>query len=177
MGKKKLILLVVLILGIGFAAVTTTLFINGSVNYGTNLDDFEVYYSDAYTNGHNNYEIIKDYTHIEFGTKMKSVGEKHVVEYDVTNGSRNYDAKLIMVCTGSNEYINVTNEFDTSINLPATETRRGKLTIELIKGYVGEEDKIVTIECSIKANAVARSSLSNGTPVEKPNISFRPPEI
>lgn len=177
MGKKKIIILVVFLLAIGFAAVTSVLYINGSINYGTNIDDFEVYYSDALVNGKYAQYIIEDYTHIRFGTTMKSVGEKYVIDYDVTNGSRNYDATLIMECTGSNEYISVTNDFDTSINLPATETRRGKLTVELVKGYVGEEDKKVTIECSINANAVARSSLSNGTPVQKPNISFTPPEV
>lgn len=175
MGKKKIIILVVFLLAVGFATVTSVLYINGSINYGTNIDDFEVYYSDV--NGKYAQDIIEDYTHIRFGTTMKSVGEKYVVDYGVTNGSRNYDATLIMECTGSNEYISVTNDFDTSINLPATETRRGRLTVELVKGYVGEEDKKVTIECSINANAVARSSLSNGIPVKKPNISFTLPEV
>lgn len=88
---------------------------------------------------------------------MKSVGEKYVLEYDVT---------LIMQCNGSNEYIIVTNEFDTSTNLLVTETRRGKLTIELIKSYAESAEKEVTIECLI-----------NAEPVDKPNISIREPKF
>ena len=98
---------------------------------------------------------------------MKKVGETYVLDYDVTNGSRNYDADLSMTCTESNEYLSVTNAFDTDTNLPATETRSGKLTIELIKGYAGEETKEVSIECTINANAVERSALSEGTPADK----------
>ena len=165
--KKKTILLVVLLLAVGFAAVTTTLFINGTTNIGTNKDDFEVYYSKALVNGVEDNSVITDDTHIVFTQEMKSVGETYVLDYDVTNGSRNYDAELSMSCTESNEYLNVTNVFDDNTTLPATETRTGKLTIELIKGYVGETAKEVSIECTINATALERNTLSNGTPANK----------
>ena len=165
--KKKTILLVVLLLAVGFAAVTTTLFINGTTNIGTNKDDFDVYYSKAKVNGVEDNTVITDDTHIVFTQEMKSVGETYILDYDVTNGSRNYDAELSMTCTESNEYLSVTNVFDTDTTLPATETRTGKLTIELIKGYVGETTKEVTIECTINANAVERNTLSEGTPADK----------
>ena len=165
--KKKGILLVVLLLAVGFAAVTTTLFINGTTNIGTNKSDFEVYYSKAKVNGVEDNTVITDDTHIVFTQEMKKVGETYVLDYDVTNGSRNYDAELSMTCTESNEYLSVTNVFDTDTTLLATETRTGKLTIELIKGYVGETTKEVTIECTISANAVERNTLSEGTPADK----------
>ena len=165
--KKKGILLVVLLLAVGFAAVTTTLFINGTTNIGTNKSDFEVYYSKAKVNGVEDNTVITDDTHIVFTQEMKSVGETYILDYDVTNGSRNYDAALTMTCTESNEYLTVTNAFDTDTNLPATETRTGKLKIELIKGYVGENTKEVTIECTISANAVERNTLSEGNPANK----------
>ena len=165
--KKKTILLVVLLLAVGFAAVTTTLFINGTTNIGTNKSDFDVYYSKAKVNGVEDNTVITDDTHIVFTQEMKKVGETYVLDYDVTNGSRNYDADLTMTCTASNEYLSVANAFDTDTTLPATETRTGKLTIELIKGYVGETTKEVTIECTISANAVERNALSEGTPADK----------
>ena len=170
--KKKTILLVVLLLAVGFAAITTTLFINGTTNIGTNKEDFEVYYSKAKVNGVEDNTVITDDTHIVFTQEMKSVGETYVLDYDVTNGSRNYDAALTMTCTESNEYLSVTNVFDTDTNLPATETRTGKLTIELIKGYVGETTKEVTIECTISANAVERNALSEGTPADKVKTEY-----
>ena len=165
--KKKGILLVVLLLAVGFAAVTTTLFINGTTNIGTNKSDFDVYYSKAKVNGVEDNTVITDDTHIVFTQEMKKVGETYVLDYDVTNGSRNYDATLTMTCTESNEYLNVTNVFDTDTNLPATETRSGKLTIELKKGYAGETTKEVTIECTINANALERNTLSEGIPADK----------
>ena len=170
--KKKGILLVVLLLAVGFAAVTTTLFINGTTNIGTNKSDFDVYYSKAKVNGVEDNTVITDDTHIVFTQEMKKVGETYVLDYDVTNGSRNYDAELSMTCTESNEYLSVTNAFDTDTTLPATETRTGKLTIELIKGYVGETTKEVTIECTINANALERNTLSSGTPANKVFIPF-----
>ena len=165
--KKKGILLVVLLLAVGFAAVTTTLFINGTTNIGTNKSDFDVYYSKAKVNGVEDNTVITDDTHIVFTQEMKKVGETYVLDYDVTNGSRNYDAELSMTCTESNEYLTVTNVFDTDTTLLATETRTGKLTIELMKGYVGETTKEITIECTINANAVERNALSEGTPADK----------
>ena len=165
--KKKGILLVVLLLAVGFAAVTTTLFINGTTNIGTNKSDFDVYYSKAKVNGVEDNSVITDDTHIVFTKEMKKVGETYVLDYDVTNGSRNYDASLTMTCTESNEYLTVTNVFDTSTNVLATETRSGVLTIELKKGYAGEETKEVTIECTINANAVERDSLASGIPTDK----------
>ena len=167
-----MIFLVVLLLAVGFAAITTTLFINGTTNIGTNKEDFEVYYSKAKVNGVEDNAVITDDTHIVFTQEMKKVGETYVLDYDVTNGSRNYDAALTMTCTESNEYLNVTNVFDTDANLPATETRTGKLTIELIKGYVGETTKEITIECTINANAVERNALSEDTPADKVQSSY-----
>lgn len=73
-----------------------------------------------------------------------------------------------MVCTGGNDYLTVTNDFDTENNLEALQTRRGKLTLELIKSYTGD-DLPVTIECTINANAVERNALGEGSaasPVE-----------
>ena len=166
-NNKYLILVIILLLAVGFAAVTTTLFINGTTNIGTNKSDFEVYYSKATVNGVEDNTVITDDTHIVFTQEMKKVGETYVLDYDVTNGSRNYDAELSMSCTASNEYLSVANAFDTDTTLPATETRTGKLTIELIKGYVGETAKEVTIECTINANALERNTLSNGTPANK----------
>ena len=77
--KKKGILLVVLLLAVGFAAVTTTLFINGTTNIGTNKDDFDVYYSKAKVNG------VEDNTVITWpsGKKLKLVTGYHITEEDL----------------------------------------------------------------------------------------------
>ena len=135
--KKRNVLILVILLAVGFAAVSTTLIINGTLNIAANENDFHVYFSNAIENGVENKNLIKDDTHIAFSQNMSLIGEKYILDYDVTNGSRNYDADLKMNCTESNEYLKVTNEFDEETNLSATETRTGKLTVEVLKAYVG----------------------------------------
>ena len=51
-NKKKIIGLVILVMAVGFAAISTTLIINGSTKIGENIDDFDVYFSEA---------ILKEY--------------------------------------------------------------------------------------------------------------------
>ena len=160
MKKKKTLLLVVLLMAVGFAAVSTTLYINGQTKINANQDDFNVYYSDALVNGIQDKSVIADDTHITFTTTLETLGEKYVLDYDVTNGSKNYDAKLVMECSEGNDYLTVTNEFDTTTNLEALKTRSGKLTLELIKSFAGDTDMDVTITCTIDANAIERESLA-----------------
>ena len=168
--KRKNLILLVLLLAIGFAAVSTTLILNGTLNIGENNEDFDVYFSKSIEDGAENNKLIKDDIHLEFSKDMSLVGEKYVLDYDVTNGSRNYDAEITINCTESNEYLKVTNEFDTSEYLISTETRRGKLTIEVLKPFVGDSEentKDISISCEIRGNAVERDSLGSGTPADK----------
>ena len=163
-------MILVLLLAIGFAAVSTTLTLNGTLNIGENTQDFDVYFSKSIEDGVENKKLIKDDTHLEFTKDMSLVGETYELEYDVTNGSRNYDANITINCTKSNEYVSVINEFDTTSYLNATETRRGKLTIELLKPYIGtteEPTKDISITCEIVGSVVERDSLGEGTPADK----------
>ena len=163
MKRKKSILLIVLLMAVGFAAVSTTLYINGQTKISANQDDFNVYYSDAYVNGVQDKSVITDDTHIIFETELSTLGEKYVLDYEVTNGSKNYDADLVMECTSDNDYLTVTNEFDDETILESSKKRTGKLSLELTKSNAGE-DVEVTITCTINANAVARTSLGTRTP-------------
>lgn len=168
--KKKNILLLVLLLAVGFAAVSTTFVLNGTYNIGANNKDFDIYFSNAVENGNVKKSLIKDDTHIVFTADMSLVGEKYILDYDVTNGSKNYDAEVSLVVTESNEYVKITNEFDESTNILATESRSGKLTIEVIKAYSGTEEmptKEMNVEVTINANAVEREELATGTPADK----------
>ena len=45
--NKKLLLAALLLLGVGFAAVSTTLYINGNVGIATNEADFDVRFTSA----------------------------------------------------------------------------------------------------------------------------------
>lgn len=168
--KKNKVILLVLMLVIGFAAVSTTLILNGTLNIGFNTPEFDVYFSNAIEDGVENKKLIKDDTHISFIKDMTLKDETYTLDYDVTNGSKNYDASLTISCTESNEYIEVTNTFDTTTNLPATETRSGKLTIKVTKPYVGTEEeptKNIEVTCTITGTPVERDSLGEGIPADK----------
>ena len=167
--RKKNIIVLVIILVIGFASITSTLVIRGNLRVGINDKDFDVYFSNAIENSIENKKLIKDDTHISFTKDMSLKGETYELEYDVTNGSRNYDADIKINCTESNEYIRVENEFDESEVLEATKTRRGVLRIEVVKPYNGseEETKNIEITCTIVGSALERDILATNTPADK----------
>ena len=165
--RKKLklsMLVLVLLLAVGFAAVSTTLVINGTANFGTNEEEFDVYYSNALVNGEQDLSVITDNQTITFTESLTTLGDKYILDYDVTNGSKNYDAKLEMTCTESNDYLTVTNNFDIETILEASKTRSGKLTIELKKSYAGSEELSVEITCTINARAAERTEASTEEP-------------
>lgn len=155
--KKSSILITILFIIIGLAAVSTNLIINGSTKISPNTSDFQVYYSNAKINGIQDTSVIKSDTTISFATEMQALGDTYTIDYDITNGSTIYDATLQINCTGANEYLEVNNTLDTDTNLKALQTRSGKLTITLSKSYTGSETS-TTITCTLKANAVERTT-------------------
>lgn len=163
--KKKSLLIALLLMAVGFATVSTTLYLNGSTNIVGNKADFRVYYSSAKVNGVEDNSVVVDDTHLSFKTTLDSLGQTYVLDYDVTNSSKNYDAKLTMSCTSGNEWLTVNNSFDTTNDLLATDTRSGKLTLTLSKSYTGN-DLDVEIECTINASAVERTSAATATPID-----------
>ena len=60
--KKRISILVILLMSVGFAAIATNLFINGQTKISANQDDFNVYYSDAYINGKQDLSVITEDT-------------------------------------------------------------------------------------------------------------------
>lgn len=168
--KKNIILLMstVLLLVVGYATITTTMNIDGVTTVGGNLDDFDIYFSTVVENGVENKKIIKNNKLISFLNSITTVGEKYVIDYEVTNGSKSYDADVKVSCTNSNEYLKITNEFDTTTNIQATATKSGRLTIELLKPFEKEDENInQEISCTITGMAVERLSQATGTPSEK----------
>ncbi len=162
-NKKKILFLSLLCMIVGFAAVSTTLILNGKVGIGTNEPDFDVYFSKAIENGTENASIIKDNTHLEFTTELTGLDDSYVLDYEVTNASKQYDANLIMNCTGGNEHLRVENKFDVTEVLPARTTRKGKLTLTVIQAVI--EEMSVSISCEISGNAIERD-VAGGDAIE-----------
>ncbi len=113
-GKtKKSIVVLVLLMVIGFAAVTTTLTINGVIRLGANQKNFnnnlifnkaELTYSDTNkTVAEGEVTIREDKKGINFNTQeLKNIGENVTLTYDVTNNSQ-YRAEFKgITCTVTN---------------------------------------------------------------------------
>ncbi len=192
MKNKKVILILVILLTIGFASVSTTLVMNGVIGIANKKEDFKVIFTSAVVNGDagSSATIGEDKKSITFtSNKLSVVGDTAELIYKVKNNSTQYDANVTINCTGGNEeYLNIESEF-AGKTLPLTEpelmraqeVRMGRIKAELKKAYIGE-DKDITITCEIEVEGEERDSIQgykdeyteellNGTdPIIKENL-------
>ena len=172
MKRKSIIAVTILLLAIGFAAISTTLIINGSTKVGENTDDFSVIFTKASLDGKNVYNSVVDDTKkiITFETSdLKTLNQKSVLSYEVTNNSANYDAEVQVNCkTKENttaKYTSIKNELEgNSTVIKAKETLNGTLTVTLNK--VATEEVREEYVCTLTLNAVERDTLG----VTKPTL-------
>ena len=166
MKKKASIVIAVLLLAVGFAAVSTTLIINGSVNIGENTDDFSVIFTKATLDGTDVYANVIDDTKkiITFETSdLKTLNQTSVLNYEVTNNSSNYDAEVQVNCkTKENttaKYTSIKNELEGNATvIKAKETLNGTLTVTLNK--TATEEVREEYVCSLEFNAVERDEIA-----------------
>ena len=169
MKKRNVIILVVMLI-VGFAAVTSTLVINGILNIGENKDDFKIIFTSASIDRTKRNDVIsRDKTVINYETKILStIDEESVLDYEVTNTSRNYDAEVDIVCNivdendnaieGNNIYVDMTYEPNKMILLSG-ETKKGKITARLIKAVTEPMD--INIKCALTGTAKERDTLGD----------------
>lgn len=167
--KKKYLLLTILFLAIGFASVAVTLFVNGTIKVSANTDEFDVYFSKVLVDGVEDNTLVTDDTHITFLKEFKSFGDSHEVEYYITNGSINYDAKVSVSCSEGNDYVEVTSNWVDETVIDSTETKSGKLTMSLKRTYTGDTSLNLPVTCEITVNATERNTKGTGTPAGKVN--------
>ncbi len=169
MKKRNVIILVVMLI-VGFAAVTSTLVINGILNIGENKDDFKIIFTSASIDGTKRDDVINaDKTSITYETKtLTTIDEESVLDYEVTNTSRNYDAEVDIVCNivdendnaieGNNIYVDMTYEPNKMILLSG-ETKKGKITARLIKTVTEPMD--INIKCTLTGTPKERNTLGD----------------
>lgn len=177
--KRNLMILSILFLAIGFAAVTTTLVINGTLKIGTNQNDFDknVIFTRAETDAESKASISADGKSINFASReLKNIYEEAVLDFDVTNKSRQYGVTATIECTkvdeenSFNEYISIDiepEEFSLGIN----ETMTGKLTTTMIRSFIGtssSDTAEIEIKCTINANAIEVDTKDDDTYVPTP---------
>ena len=155
---------------VGFAAVTSTLVINGILNIGENKDDFKIIFTSASIDRTKRNDVIsRDKTVINYETKILStIDEESVLDYEVTNTSRNYDAEVDIVCNvvdetdnvieGNNIYVDMTYE-PNKMTLLSGETKKGKITARLIKAVTEPMD--INIKCALTGTAKERDTLGD----------------
>ena len=165
MKRKSIIAVTILLLAIGFAAISTTLIINGSTKVGENTDDFSVIFTAASLDGTDVYKnvISEDKKTITFETNdLKTLNQTSILNYEVTNNSANYDAEVQVNCkTKENttaKYTSIKNELENNATvIKAKETLNGTLTVTLNK--TATEEVREEYVCTLTLNAVERDTL------------------
>ena len=170
MKRKSAIIVAILIMCIGFAAISTTLIINGAAKVGENTDDFSVMFTSASLDGQDVYAnvISEDKKTITFETsELKTLNQTSVLNYEVTNNSANYDAEVQVNCKAKEnttaKYTSITNELENNTTVvKAKETLNGTLTITLNK--TATEEVREEYVCTLTFNAVERDELGKNIP-------------
>ena len=167
--KKKNIMILVFMLVIGFAAVSTTLVINGNLNIGYNEENFSssVVYTRAETED-GTAEINQSEKNITFETnKLENVNQSATLEFDVTNKSRNYNAEVTIKCglkenfESFSEYLNIETDITSPFKLISSETKTGRLVVTLKKAYDKDLETTAEIECELVATPEERDTLGD----------------
>ena len=161
--NKKGIMVALVLMSIGFAAVATTLTITGTINYGYDTKDFNVYFSEAILDGVVNNDLIEktEKKSITFETKdLSTIGDRSILEYQVMNNSKQYDATVAIKCERvdgeGNVSDNQTSDYTEiipspeSLTVKAQESRKGTVTVELKN--VSTEEKEEKFKCSLTVN-------------------------
>lgn len=157
--RRNTLIIVILLMSIGFAAVSTTLIIKGSAKISENIDDFDVYFSKAILdNVDKSGEFIDDTNKtITFTTSdLSAVGDTSTLTYEVTNASKNYDAIVQVNCEGANNYLQVSMVPD-NLTIEATTTKTGTIKVELKKTSITNQD--IPITCKLNIVASERTNL------------------
>ena len=165
MKKKSMLIVAILLMSIGFAAVSTTLVINGNAKVSENEEDFSVIFTAASIDGKDVYSSVIDDTKkvITFETsELKTLNQTSILTYEVTNNSSNYDAEVSVTCVPKEgttaKYTSIKNKLDNDATVvKAKESLNGTLTITLDKTSTEEVSEEYT--CKLEFNAVERDTI------------------
>ena len=175
MRKKTIAIITILIMSIGFAAISTTLIVNGNTKISENTDDFSVIFTAATLDGIDVYSTVVDETKktITFETsELKTLNQTSVLNYEITNNSSNYDAEVQVNCKVKDnteaKYTSIKNKLENNATVvKAKETLNGILTITLNK--TATEEIRENYVCTLTFNAIERDA--PGTNIPDP-VSF-----
>ena len=170
MKKKSMLIVAILLMSIGFAAISTTLIINGNAKVSENNEDFSVIFTAASIDGKDVYTTAVDDTKkiITFETsELKTLNQTSILTYEVTNNSSNYDANVSVTCVPKEgttaKYTSIKNKLDNDATVvKAKSSVNGTLTVTLDK--VATESVTEEYTCKLEFNAVERDKLGSSEP-------------
>ena len=170
MKKKSMLIVAIILMSIGFAAISTTLIINGNAKVSENQDDFSVIFTAATLDGKDVYSSVVDDTKkiINFTTSdLKTLNQTSILNYEVTNNSSNYDANVSVTCvpkTGTTaKYTSIKNKLENDATVvKAKSSVNGTLTVTLDK--VATESVTEEYTCKLEFNAVERDTIGKEIP-------------
>ena len=170
MKKKSMLIMAILLMSIGFAAISTTLVINGNAKVSENNEDFSVIFTAASIDGNDVYATAVDETKktITFTTsELKTLNQTSVLTYEVTNNSSNYDANVTVTCVPKEgttaKYTSIKNKLDNDATVvKAKSSVNGTLTVTLDK--VATESVTEEYTCKLEFNAVERDTIGKEIP-------------
>ena len=170
MKKKSMLIIAILLMSIGFAAISTTLIINGNAKVSENNEDFSVIFTAASLDGNDVYSTAVDETKktITFTTgELKTLNQTSILTYEVTNNSSNYDAEVSVTCVPKDgttaKYTSIKNKLENDATVvKAKSSVNGTLTVTLDK--VATESVTEEYTCKLEFNAVERDTLGEYIP-------------
>ena len=165
MKKKSMLIIAILLMSIGFAAISTTLILNGNAKVSENSEDFSVIFTAASIDGKDVYTTAVDETKktITFTTsELKTLNQTSILTYEVTNNSSNYDANVTVTCVPKEgttaKYTSIKNELANDATVvKAKSSVNGTLTVTLDK--VATESVTEEYTCKLEFNAVERDTI------------------
>lgn len=171
-SMKTGIIVAVLLLTVGFAAVTTTLIINGTINIVPDTQDFEekvIFKTATVDPTSGTATIASDGKSITFTThELKSIDETSTLTYTIENGSQ-YGAKIgDLTCTSEDTayttYVEVTagNALSGTTLAKGTTSGEDTVVVKLKRSYAGAEGvetgkdvaKTISFTCTMNVDAV-----------------------
>lgn len=145
------ILLVVLIMSIGFAAVSSTLNFKGRVKISVNLEDLDCYIGNLFVDSVNKFDSLSnDLSGFNFSVSAKSAE----IKYYIANNSTQYDVKPTITCSDANESgLSLTNAIDEVVE--AQKISEGIITI------TRENTSEVNFTCTLTYELVERTTIES----------------
>ena len=174
MKKKSMLIVAILLMSIGFAAISTTLILNGNAKVSENNEDFSVIFTAASIDGNDVYSTAVDETKktITFTTsELKTLNQTSVLTYEVTNNSSNYDANVTVTCVPKEgttaKYTSIKNKLENDATKVLSKSSvNGTLTVTLDK--VATESVTEEYTCKLEFTATERDEIGKTkTPFEK----------